>query len=366
MEYNYKEFKENLDETKGLVEKVVYIDGVKVSMMTYLIQFDGLFDNEIRTEMRGITFVDEKTPFIALHKFFNLNQRAHTMYDVLKDKKIVEVTEKVDGSMINPVFVNDKIYMKSMFSINESVQSKKATEIVLNNSEYEKWIRDMNSLNLYPIFEYTSNSPEEQIILKYEKTELILLQIRDSRGNYLDVESFDSPFKLRKNYGFKTLKEISDYMGDVEDIEGFVVRFEDGMMIKMKSEWYFERHAFYEDNFTNKAIFTSILDNTIDDILSKNSSTIKEYDKIRINAYIGYVSNYINDVMHYVMDIDYNHNRKELAINNRQDEYFDLIMLYKSGGVEESYKKLIKNMKTKYNGLQKINSFLEELEVKYG
>ncbi|MEO1958236.1 MAG: hypothetical protein ABGX23_01660, partial [Nautiliaceae bacterium] len=131
-------------------------------------------------ELRGLTFLEDKR-FLALHKFFELNQAPGWMEEDLKTKKIIKATEKIDGTLLQPILINNKIYFKTKLSF-DIYQAKKANEM-LKNPKLKEYILKKFQQNKIPIFEFVS--PKTQVVLNYDKDELNLIQVRDLKtGEY--------------------------------------------------------------------------------------------------------------------------------------------------------------------------------------
>jgi RNA ligase len=64
------------------------------------------------------------------------------------------------------------------------------------------------------------------------------------------------------------MKSFIDYVRDLEDLEGFVVRFADGHMIKLKCDWYVQIHKAKEAILQDRNIVEIILNEKLDDVKS--------------------------------------------------------------------------------------------------
>ena len=62
------------------------------------------------------------------------------------------------------------------------------------------------------------------------------------------------------------MKAFLEYVRDLEDLEGFVVRFDDGHMLKLKSQWYLQIHRAKGAILQDRNIVEIILDEKLDDI----------------------------------------------------------------------------------------------------
>lgn len=62
------------------------------------------------------------------------------------------------------------------------------------------------------------------------------------------------------------MKAFLEYVRDLEDLEGFVVRFDDGHMLKLKCHWYLQIHKAKEAILQDRNIVELILDDKLDDV----------------------------------------------------------------------------------------------------
>jgi RNA ligase len=179
-------------------------------------------------ELRGLCFVyDELTltweRHILMNKFFNVGQTDGWLYDDLKNKKIVKVQDKLDGSVISFVkFPDGTVRAKSKMSFT-SDQAVMAQKLYEDNSSLRMFIHEELEKGYVAIFELCS--PENQIVLEYDKTELVLLQIRDSRdGSYLNssyLYSRTMKFMIPKamKYDVSILQKIANKYTEEELVE---------------------------------------------------------------------------------------------------------------------------------------------------
>jgi len=91
--------------------------------------------------------------------------------------------------------------------------------------------------------------PKYRVVVGYGKQSAIFLHgVRDLKSS--EMMDFKETQKLAKNLGletpntheFKSFEELADFQKNTkEDLEGFVLRFQDGSMIKAKTESYFAK-----------------------------------------------------------------------------------------------------------------------------
>ena len=81
------------------------VHGYDVSVFNYRLATYDDFRSENAFEMRGLTFVFNSDGtlykrFLGLHKFFNVNETEITQAHDIKDYEVINVSEKLDGSLI--------------------------------------------------------------------------------------------------------------------------------------------------------------------------------------------------------------------------------------------------------------------------
>jgi RNA ligase len=228
-------------------------------------------DAAILRECRGIIFDTATGDIIRrpFHKFFNVNERAETQdhrIDLSRDHRILE---KLDGSMIAPFMVNGEIIWGTKMGATDV--AKPVEEFVKNNPDYATFAKGLLPAGLTPIFEWCSR--KQRIVLDYREDQLILTAIRNMRtGEYESYhgllafgEVFDIPV-VRAFEAQTDMKEFVDYVSGLEDAEGFVVRFDDGHMLKLKCHWYVQIHKAKEAILQDRNIVELILEEHLDDI----------------------------------------------------------------------------------------------------
>jgi len=236
-------------------------------------------------ELRGLTFVNEKR-FLAIHKFFELNQAPGWMEEDLIDKKVIKVQEKIDGTFLHPILINGEIYFKSKLSF-DSIQAKRANEIVKQNKNLKEYILKKFKENKIALFEYIS--PKTQVVMDYGVEKLILIQVRDLNTGEYDLE-FE---KEAKEYNIecapicepKPLKYFLEEKEVCVSKEGWILIFEDKKFVKVKTKEYLKRHEILGDLREN-VIIQKILSNEYSDlekILNKKSEKYEFVNSVKKN-----------------------------------------------------------------------------------
>jgi T4 RnlA family RNA ligase len=350
------------------------IDGYKIVVFNYrLAQYNDFINppGDVRNafEMRGLTYVFNTDGtlyerYLLLDKFFNLNQVPSTLYSEVKDLKINNIYSKEDGSVITFIKLpNGKVIAKTKMSF-EADQAKGANLVYSENNKLENFINWTLENDITAIFEYVA--PDNRIVLKYYERDLILLRLRDNKtGEYLNLDDFKEKLegiKLASKYEF-TLNELIELAKSESDVEGWVVQFEGGKMIKIKTEWYFTLHGLItEDIHRENLLIGHILDENIDDILSKI-----EVDDIETIDRINYITEVVQKWIKLRMSSINNTyiiyeklSRKEFALSYRKDKDFPFVMAKVNG--RDLYGELVKYLKKVTYRLESARSWLESAE----
>lgn len=316
------------------------VRGFQVAMFDYRLATYNDFKVTNGFELRGLTFVNNNGVWerhLGLHKFFNVNQVEDWQESILAQYDLETVRVKEDGSMImTPIFPNDEIVAKTKMAF-ESTQALAAQKIIDESENYQTLIRHLNTLNVEPIFEYVS--PHNQIVLQYENTKLVLLQARyKDTGKYVDIYTLNawaSMFKIplaQHVHVTKSFKDLLDMRETLTGIEGFVIAFTNGVMAKIKTTWYMERHGILsEDNVKENVLIRTILglpnedgskNAEIDDILGALGEGSEKKDFIistmdKINHYFNHTSKILRDYI--LAKKELNLDKKTLYFNIQDD-----------------------------------------------
>lgn len=320
-------------------------------------------------DMRGTTFIFNKfghlhSTWFMLPKFFNLNQVESTQYDVVKDKKIVSISTKEDGSLIGFMKLpNGNVFCKTIGGIGNE-QSLEAFKIYSKDRKLQKFIHNCLNNNYTPLFEYVSFN--NRIVLQYSKPQLRFLGIRHNVGDYeyisnakLQIKNIDHAAIIKD----KTLDDLIKEGEKIENFEGWVVEFEDGQIIKVKVPWYFDKHRLRTcDVFREDYIIKHYLEGTIDDIIcqldKKNDSdaiNFIEYVKKSVNNWSIKIDNDVKELLK-----EYKGDIKDFAIKHHKDYVFRFCMHQIKDGDYTKFK--IEYMLKKTYRLQEARFFVEKFK----
>ena len=225
----------------------------------------------LRRECRGLVF-DANGRVIArrLHKFFNVNERDETRAEHVDLSQEHVILEKLDGSMITSLPLDGQIHWATKMGINDI--SMGAARFAEANSGYMNFARDMADAKMTPIFEWCSR--KQRIVIDYPQDRLVLTAVRDNQsGEYM---RYDTMLNVGSNYDVEVVRALSgsvksmtalmDHTRELKDAEGYVIRFANGHMLKLKAEEYLRFHK-TKDNLTlEKNVISMLVDEKVDDL----------------------------------------------------------------------------------------------------
>lgn len=225
----------------------------------------------ILRECRGIIF-DKSGKLISrrLHKFFNVGEKPETLEHVIDIKQPHVILEKLDGSMATPLWLNDHFRLATKMGITEVSMS--AEVFVARHPHYYKFFEHCRQNNVTPIFEYCSD--RHQIVVSHPVDRLVLIAVRDTiTGTY---HSYDSMIELGGQFNIEVVRT---YPGSVDSMkslissvkeetegEGWIIRFDNGHMVKMKNDAYLRMHRAIDNLRFERNLVDIILNNNLDDI----------------------------------------------------------------------------------------------------
>lgn len=284
-------------------------------------------------EARGITFRTDTGEIASrpFHKFFNVNERETTQLDKLDWNRVTRVMDKRDGSMIHPVPIKDKGIIFKSKKVFDSDVAVTANRLMLTGEFFTFCNQLLLDYNSTPIFELTS--PNHRIVLGYEKPELKLLHIRyNDTGQYW---SLDSMSKWAHQFGIETVDEVTEFNSFAEMVEaaktrenteGWVVQFDDGEMVKVKTEWYMRRHRAMT-YFRERDIALLIMSEELDDVkamLAGDGIDITAIEDVE-RKFAGLMKNLIDSVRIKYETVQHTTPRNAAA-TYMGDEHFGLVM----------------------------------------
>jgi RNA ligase len=241
----------------------------------------------LRRECRGLLFYpDGRIMARRFQKFFNLNEREETLAENIDFTQPHVILEKLDGSMITPLIVEECGVEIVRFGTKMGLTdvSNAPEEFVRKNhfiKDFSAWL--MKS-GFTPIFEWCSR--KQRIVIDYPQDRLVLTAVRNTvTGEY---EPYSKLLEYNNVFGLDIVKA---YAGTAENMEmlleetrnlkgaeGWVIRFEDGHMLKVKAESYVSMHHAKDAIATEKNVIDLIVNDKIDDF--KSLVMVEDREKI--------------------------------------------------------------------------------------
>jgi T4 RnlA family RNA ligase len=244
----------------------------------------------LRRECRGLVFNTETGELIArrFHKFFNLGEREDTQTIDLSRPHVI--LEKLDGSMVTPIEMPEGgIRWGTKMGI--TTTSMPAENFVASRQNYIDFAQLMLDRDRTPIFEWCSN--QQRIVIDHPEDRLVLLAVRENEsGRYLsrDVltgwsEAYGIPL-VNAFDGVFAYDSVLEVVRAGVGTEGVVIQFDDGHMVKVKSDWYVSLHRAKARIETRESdVLKLVLEEKLDDILP----LLSDDDKARVRKFTDHV-----------------------------------------------------------------------------
>lgn len=282
----------------------------------------------IRRECRGLIFDGITDELISrpFHKFFNLGEREETLPENVDLSHGHIILNKLDGSMIRPFMTSDGV-LRIGTKMGETEIAQSAAEF-FEKDNYKEFAHAMVYADFTAIFEYTS--PDNRIVIDYGFVpQLTLTAIRDNHtGKYQDYHKlqvlgleFKIPIVGYREMGLTDVNTLSDAVRGMNDIEGFVVRFRDGHMVKVKTDQYVAIHKAKDNLLYERLVVEMILNEKVDDILPYLVETDKQrllaYQDEFIRQFAKLNVNFYSRAWHFV--VEFGNSRKDFAINHSKE-----------------------------------------------
>lgn len=242
--------------------------------------------NSIYRECRSVV-IDLKNDELVLtpyRKFFNLNEvdenKLEFVSERLKTARKVEVANKLDGSMQNARWYNNKVFMTGSMAISQEDSWRLEEGYEMLNSDYISMLKE-NSDSTF-IFEYISLKDAHVVLYKNEDQGLHLIGIRNTltgeQYSYSDVIKLANKYNVRVvDLESKTIEQLLEDMKQYQshEKEGWVLNI-DGHLIKIKCDDYVNIHRLLDKVSSVNVIIESIAEDKFDDLIAKIPDKYKE------------------------------------------------------------------------------------------
>jgi RNA ligase len=274
-----------LEAIKGCEEFIIKRDEENgYCVLNYLINYSTTFTDPnstddlvlrkhytLRRECRGLKFSLATGKIISrpYHKFFNLNEKPETEHTKIDFTQEHLILEKLDGSMLTPMLINDRVRWATKMGLTDV--AKPVELFVTKNTVYEVVAKHWINLGYTPIFEWCSR--QQRIVIDYPEERLVLTAIRNNlTGEYIDYafmlgygNSAGIPVVKALPGSVTNIQEFMKQVHDLEGAEGYVIRFKNGMMLKIKGAEYCLLHKTLDACRFEKDVIRLIIDEKIDD-----------------------------------------------------------------------------------------------------
>ena len=259
------------------------VDGVTLVTPVYMIANADLWKIPYALELRGHVYRKDTGELIsaALPKFFNVGENEYTMKHVLPWDKVDNVSLKVDGSLITFAIINGKVYAKTKKSFYSDV-AKKAQHFLETTPEGNAIVCEVFNTMRFgdysPIYEFFH--PEFRIVINYgDKPSMKFLGNRDMVTGQWIPKKHSSDIDLN-DISVKTIGDELEFREETEEgIEGYVIQFEDGRIVKSKNLWYKRNHHVKTDLRERDIAELAALEQ-LDDVKSTIVEAGMELDKV--------------------------------------------------------------------------------------
>ena len=242
--YPFKELADGLRdaEARGVVKARRTAEAPELGLFTYTRScvYDDGWD-EFSLMARGLVLDFKRQCVVAtpFPKFFNVGERGEWIPEGAFD-----TYEKLDGSLII-IYYHDgswRTITKGSFS---SEQAKWAADRLCEG-------RSTVMLNKGTTYLAEAIYPENRIVVRYDKPQLVLLAAYDEDGSEIPLSELaeladkeSDPFdRLAGLHHFEGIKDLLEHAETLSgDEEGYVIRFTDGYRLKVKGAEYRRLHA---------------------------------------------------------------------------------------------------------------------------
>jgi RNA ligase len=208
-------------------------------------QYSGAWDDYTLICRGLITDLDGDIVARPFPKFFNFHEHADPRLPAIDWRQGFTATEKMDGSLGILYQAGGQLHLATRGNF-ISKQAREAMEI-LRDKGYDRFAYDPEWTYLFEII-----YPDNRIVLDYgDRRDLILLDVIHNDGNH--SLSYDSLTRIAGAIGCPVVRRIpletasepafhEFIRNSAPNSEGIVVRFDDGLRVKVKYQEYVRLH----------------------------------------------------------------------------------------------------------------------------
>lgn len=247
-------------------------NGVTYRVFTYRLASYTEFQQRNAIECRGHTFrLDGENDWtlasLPMQKFFNYGEHIGWGTD-LNLSTITCIMDKADGSLISTVNDGDGgFFLKSKTSFT-SQQAIDAQKLLNSDNNLNSILATLNAKRFTVNMEYVA--PDNQIVIGYDKPQLIVLNARHRvTGEYINEPIMEAMFGDYLIKSFPIPANPAEFMVESEKmlgIEGFVIKLDNGLMFKHKTEAYCILHHLKDSINCARKLWEACITGTTDDL----------------------------------------------------------------------------------------------------
>lgn len=261
-------------------------------VINYAVSFEKTWDITdgyayLRRECRGLIF-DKEGNLISrpYQKFFNANERPETNINKINLYEPHVILEKLDGSMIRPISTELGFRLATKAGITNVAMN--AEKFIADKPYYSKFIIYCINNSITPIFEWVSRT--NRIIVDYPQDNLILTAMRYNKSGIYETYEITKSIgayynipvvKAVRNLSTQNINLLLKQVREWNSGEGIVIRFDNGHMVKIKSDDYVLKHKTKDQISLEKNVIQVILDDAVDDLLvllsPQDSKRLKDF-----------------------------------------------------------------------------------------
>jgi RNA ligase len=329
MQYEFPEIR-HLDDVRAAIEgrdEFIIAERDWGYVVNYMVSMTDTFppvesaNDALRRECRGLLFhPDGSIMARRLHKFFNVNERDETQHHLVDLSQPHSILEKLDGSMITPVVTEHGLRWGTKMGLTEV--GMQAEEWIASRPDIARWAQRQLDQGWTPIFEWCSR--KQRIVVDYVIDRLVLIAMRRTvEGTYMSYADMRAQAEGNALDVVRAYPGTADNMENLiaetraaEGIEGWIIRFDDGHMVKVKGDWYVRIHKTKDSLLHEKNVVELLVNEKLDDIkafmLDDDRKRVTEFET---DFWIGVAANVRKYDAYWAMVQGSGLDRKTYALN---------------------------------------------------
>lgn len=242
--------------TEQFAIKVKYYEDERIVLLDYHM-IDSPKMHPVVIECRSLILLLDTFGVVSrkFDRFFNYGEALDYYHDFDLSRSVI--MEKADGSLIGVYHHNGKWHISTRgmafaegeHAIGGTFREKVLEAFGLSEEEFQ-FVFSVFNKNLTFVFEYTS--PENRIVTKYEKPEMVFLSINDGKKEW----DYETMYCNLMGYGVRNIRKVKTYdasnMDEVVKLANSLPDLQEGFVIydpisnkrmKVKSSLYVVAHA---------------------------------------------------------------------------------------------------------------------------